>query len=79
MNKYKPQEKTNNLQKQVTYSLVDHDKLSSMNKNHNKSLKVNATNQYCVTHWYYDLLECSVVFFLSYLLLSSILEHLMSL
>lgn len=63
MNKYKSQEKTNNLQKQVTYSLVDHDKLSSMNKNHNKSLKVNATNQYCVTHWYYDLLECSVFFF----------------
>lgn len=62
MNTYKPLKKTNSLQKQVTYSIVDNDKLSLMNKNHNKGFKVNATKQYCVTHWYYDLLECSVFF-----------------
>lgn len=29
--------------------MVDNDILSSMNKNHNKGLNVNATKQYCVT------------------------------
>lgn len=35
-----------------------------MNKNHKKGLNVNASEQHCVTHWYYRFLVYSVFCFL---------------